>query len=83
MQNTHTLYINRANADHVFEFITKTPQVLFNCNWQMQAPYDEPRTHNVYCDVKANNLDAARDVLARIADQMGMKTDWQLIPNKI
>ena len=80
--STHTLYISRATSAETFEFITRTSEALFNCNWQMHAPYDEPQTHNIYCDV-SSSLDTARAVLARAAAEIGKNTDWQLIPDRI
>lgn len=80
---THTLYIHRASSADAFQFITKTSAALFNCSWQLRAPYDEPQTHNIYCELASSDLDAARAVLAGVADGLDKTTDWELLPNRV
>jgi len=80
---SHTLYISHANADQVFEFLTQAESLFFNCRWHMSMPFDEVQTHNVYCELRKNDLAAVRDAIATISSEMGTAFECEIRPDRI
>lgn len=80
---SHTLYISRANADQVFEFLTQAESLFFNCRWHMTMPFDEAGTHNVYCELRKDDLAAVREAIATISSEMGPAFGCEIMPDRI
>lgn len=80
---SRTLYIHRATASQVLEFLSKSQSILFNCNWNMHAPLEAPQTHNVYCETTAVDTTAARQALTQEVAGMRPALEWELKPDRI
>jgi hypothetical protein len=79
----HTLYIYRATAQQVFDFLSRSQAILFNVNWVLNAPFEEPQTHNVYCELVGGNLQAARAALKDAAVHAGSSFEWEIMPDRL
>ncbi len=79
----HTLYIHRATARQVLEFLTQSQSIIFNCNWPMHSPFEEPATHNVYCELAGVDLATARELLEQAAVRAGSSFEWEIMPDRI
>lgn len=80
---SHTLYFTRMDANEVFKFLSKAEPLLFNCRWHMSMPFDDKRTHNVYCELRREDLAATQEGLGQIAAGFSPAIEWKLLPDRL